>query len=111
EGVVEGPACRRGRAPTGRVAIRPHPPLLAPEHRSHRGRRAVREGQPRRDPGRRHEAAREPGGLRPPLGTPVAGGLRPFTVDVVTSRFIDLAIRATAVVTSSPEGLRYDDRA
>ena len=45
-------------------AVRAHPPVLLPEHRADRAGRALRQGQPGRDPPRRHAAAGQPGGLR-----------------------------------------------
>ena len=47
-----------------RVALRAHSPIVSPEHRTDRARRAVRERQPDRDPPGRAQAAGQPGGLR-----------------------------------------------
>ena len=44
--------------------LRPHPPVVHPEHRSHLEGRAVCEGQPHGDPPRRHPPAGEPRRLR-----------------------------------------------
>ena len=40
-------------APARSRAVRPHPSLVPPQHRADRAGRAVREGQPGRDPARR----------------------------------------------------------
>ena len=47
---------RRGAARSG--AVRAHPPVVSAQHRADRAGRAVREGQPDRDPARRHASCR-----------------------------------------------------
>ena len=52
----------RGAARSG--AVRPHPPLVPAQHRAHRAGRALRQGQPGRDPARRPPPAGQPRRLR-----------------------------------------------
>ena len=57
-------SARRPRRGARSCAVRAHPPLVRGERRAHRAARAVRQGQPGRDPGRRPPAARQPRRLR-----------------------------------------------
>ena len=64
--VSEGPDDGGGRGGARSGAVRAHPPVVSAQHRAHRAGRAVREGQPDRDPARRPQAAGEPGRLSAP---------------------------------------------
>ena len=56
--VPEGADAGGGRGVARSGAVRPHPPVVSAQHRAHRARRAVREGQPHRDSARRHASCR-----------------------------------------------------
>ena len=73
EDAAEGADAGRSRGATRCAAVRPHPPVVPPQHRTARARRALREGQPDRHSRRRHQAAGQPIGLSEAAAVAVRG--------------------------------------